>query len=211
MNRDRAAPDRFLSRLTPGQKAVAAFTLAYVGGFTAWFMLRGNFEFIIYVATMAILIVLVGRNLRSAAFPTPMLWALSLWGLAHMAGGGVTAGDGVLYSLPLIPVVGTGEMTILKYDQVVHAYGFGVTAWVLWHLMAHNYPTLRGTWTILVYPALAAMGLGAVNEIIEFIAVLSVPDTNVGGYYNTALDLCFNALGAVTAMCVVATVTRDGA
>ena len=140
-----------------------------------------------------------------------MLWALTLWGLAHMAGGGVTIGDGVLYSLPLIPIVGTGEMTILKYDQLVHAYGFGVTAWVLWHLMAHHYPMLRGTWTILVYPALAAMGLGAVNEIIEFIAVLSVPDTNVGGYYNTALDLCFNALGAVTAMILVATVTRDRA
>ena len=42
------------------------------------------------------------------------------------------------------------------------------------------------------------------DEIIEFIAVLSVPDTNVGGYYNTALDLCFNALGAVIAVALVA-------
>jgi len=195
--------------LTSGEKTVLWFTLAYVGGFTAWFLLRGNYEFIIYVATMALLIGLVGWNLRGAAFPTAMLWALTLWGLAHMAGGGVTVGDGVLYSLPLMPIVGTGEMTILKYDQVVHAYGFGVTAWVLWHLMAHHHPGLRGTWTILVYPALAAMGLGAVNEIIEFVAVLSVPDTNVGGYLNTALDLCFNAFGAVTAMILVATITRD--
>jgi putative membrane protein len=124
-----------------------------------------------------------------------------------MAGGGVTVGDGVLYSLPLVPIIGTGEMTILKYDQLVHAYGFGVTAWVLWHLLSRHYPVLRGSWTVLVYPALAAMGLGAVNEIIEFIAVLSVPDTNVGGYLNTALDLCFNALGAVTAMVIVARVS----
>jgi hypothetical protein len=86
----------------------------------------------------------------------------------------------------------------------VHAYGFGVAAWVLWHLMRRHYPMLDGGWTILVYPALAAMGLGAVNEIIEFIAVLSVPDTNVGGYLNTALDLCFNAAGAVIAMMLVA-------
>jgi hypothetical protein len=48
------------------------------------------------------------------------------------------------------------------------------------------------------------MGLGAVNEIIEFVAVLSVPDTNVGGYLNTALDLIFNALGAIVAMLLVA-------
>jgi hypothetical protein len=52
------------------------------------------------------------------------------------------------------------------------------------------------------------MGLGAVNEIIEFIAVLSVPDTNVGGYYNTALDLVFNGAGAVIAMVIVALAGR---
>ncbi len=194
----------FWSRLAPQEKAVAVFTLGYVGLFTAWFLLRGNFEFIVYVVTMAVLIWLIARSLASAAYPPAMLWALSLWGLAHMAGGGVPVGDGVLYSMPVFPVIATGEMTILKYDQIVHAYGFGVTAWVLWHLLARFHPSLRGSKAILVFPALAAMGLGAVNEIIEFTAVLLVPDTNVGGYINTALDLCFNALGAVLAMVLVA-------
>jgi hypothetical protein len=77
--------------------------------------------------------------------------------------------------------------------------------------MARHYPVLEGTWTIYVYPALAAMGLGAVNEIIEFIAVLSVPDTNVGGYLNTALDLVFNAAGAIIAMVLVALTRRKSA
>ena len=128
-----------------------------------------------------------------------MLAALSLWGLMHMAGGGVPMNGSVLYNLPLIPIIQTPDYMILKYDQFVHAYGFGVTAWVLWHLLRRHFPQTEDTWTILVFPALGAMGLGAVNEIIEFIAVLSVPDTNVGGYINTALDLCFNALGAVLA------------
>ena len=88
-------------------------------------------------------------------------------------------------------------------DQLVHALGFGITAWVLWHVLTRHYPDTRGTWTALAFPALASMGLGATNEIIEFAAVLAVPDTNVGGYYNTALDLCFNALGAVVAMGLV--------
>jgi hypothetical protein len=48
------------------------------------------------------------------------------------------------------------------------------------------------------------MGLGALNEIIEFSAVMLVPNTNVGGYYNTALDLAFNGLGAVTATVICA-------
>jgi putative membrane protein len=48
------------------------------------------------------------------------------------------------------------------------------------------------------------MGLGALNEMIEFSAVLMVPGTNVGGYYNTALDLVSNSIGAVIAIIAVA-------
>lgn len=196
--------------LKPRERTVALFTAAYVVAFTVWFLIRGNYEFVVYVITMLILIVLVGRSLRSAEYPLSMLWALSIWGLLHMAGGGVPVGDSVLYSAQVVPLSPPdGEWTFLKYDQIVHAYGFGVTAWVLWHLMRRHYPVLEGTWTIYAYPALAAMGLGAVNEIIEFIAVLSVPETNVGGYVNTALDLVFNAAGAVAAMVIVA-VTRRG-
>ena len=195
--------------LRRGERAVALFTGAYVAAFTAWFLIRGNYEFVVYVVTMLILIALVGRSLRSAEYPLSMLWALSLWGLLHMAGGGVPVGGSVLYSAQVIPLSPPdGEWTFLKYDQLVHAYGFGVTAWVLWHLMRRHYPVLEGSWTIHVYPALAAMGLGAVNEIIEFIAVLSVPETNVGGYVNTALDLVFNATGAVIAMVIVAATRR---
>jgi putative membrane protein len=193
----------------PHERPVALFTLAYVIAFSAWFILRGNYEFVVYLVTMLLLILLVGRSLRSAEYPPAMLWALSLWGLMHMAGGGVPVGGSVLYNLQVIPLgPPDGEWTFLKYDQLVHAYGFGVAAWVLWHLMARHYPVLEGTWTIYVYPALASMGLGAVNEIIEFIAVLSVPDSNVGGYFNTALDLVFNAGGAVIAMILVALTRR---
>ncbi|TCP41451.1 DUF2238 domain-containing protein [Rhodovulum marinum] len=184
--------------------AVFFFTMAYIAGFAAWFFSNGNYEFVWYVATMLAMITLVARGLRKAEFPTGLLWALSLWGLAHMAGGGVPVGDSVLYSWVIWPLVGSGEMTILKYDQVVHAYGFGVTAWLLWHLMVRHFPGTADSWTALTYPAFGAMGLGALNEIIEFIAVLVFPDTNVGGYYNTALDLVFNAAGAIIAVTMIA-------
>ncbi len=188
---------------TRSEIAVALFTIGYIAGFTAWFFSIGNYEFIIYVITMLALMLLVGASLRRAEYPPAMLWALSVWGLAHMAGGGVPVGDSVLYNLRLIPIVETERLFILKYDQLVHAYGFGVAAWLLHHLLLRHFPGIRGTATALVYPALASMGLGAVNEIIEFSAVLAVPDTNVGGYINTALDLCFNAMGAVVAMAIV--------
>ena len=181
-----------------------AFTTAYVLAFLGYFILISNREFVGYIATMVVLVLLVAWIHRSAQLPMTLLWALSGWGLAHMAGGGIRVGDGVLYNLVLVHLAGSGELTILKYDQVVHFYGFGITAWLLWCLLRHNFPALRGTKTILIFPALASMGLGAMNEIVELTAVLTVPNTNVGGYFNTALDLVANGSGAVVAMIVIA-------
>lgn len=183
---------------------VALFTATYVCGFTAWFLASGNLEFIVYVATMLGLMALVGLSYRRVEFPVPMLWALSLWGLLHMAGGGVPVAGSVLYNLPLFHVAEVQGSIVLKYDQAVHAYGFGVTAWLLHFLLVRHYPDTRGSWTAFALPLFGAMGLGALNEMIEFTAVLAVPDTNVGGYVNTALDLCFNALGAFLAAVIVA-------
>ena len=53
------------------------------------------------------LIALVALTLRVAEYPVPMLWALSLWGLLHMAGGGVPVAGSVLYNLHLVPLVET--------------------------------------------------------------------------------------------------------
>lgn len=200
---------QFFNKLRRSEYPVAIFTGGYVLAFTAWFLISGNHEFVVYVVTMLVLIVLIGRSLRSVEYPISMLWALSAWGLLHMAGGGVPVGDSVLYSLQILPITpAEGDLRLLKYDQIVHAYGFGVTVWVLWYLLRRHFPTLMGTKTSLLYPAFAAMGLGTVNEIVEFIAVLSVPETNVGDYANTALDLVFNALGAVVAMAIIATASK---
>ena len=183
--------------------AVLLFTAAYVAVFVIYFLLIGNHEFIWYVFTLVALSGLIVITKDRAGFPPALLWALSLWGLAHMAGGSVRVGEGVLYNYVLWPLVDQTNITVFKYDQLVHFYGFAVAALVLWHLLYRHFESLRGTATIYVYPALGSMGLGAVNEMIEFTAVLLFPDTNVGGYFNTALDLVFNGLGAITVMVAV--------
>ncbi len=43
---------------------------------------------------------------------------------------------------------------------------------------------------------MAGLGMGALNEVVEFIAAEIVPDSGVGGYENTALDLCADLVGA---------------
>jgi len=50
----------------------------------------------------------------------------------------------------------------------------------------------------------SGMGLGAMNELIEFAATLLVPETNVGGYVNTGWDLVSNFVGATAAAAVIA-------
>jgi hypothetical protein len=54
----------------------------------------------------------------------------------------------------------------------------------------------------MVLVAVAGMGLGAANEVIEFIAT-RITVTNVGGYVNTGWDLVYNALGAMLAALVI--------
>ena len=188
---------------------LAIFTLGYVALAGAYFTLAGNYEFLWYIAVMVLLIGLAGATLKTARLPLWLLWLLSLWGLLHILGGGVFVGDHVLYAQVLIPIVGDGEFTVLKYDQVVHAYGFGVSALMVRHLVSRASPdALSGVW-LSVLAASAAMGLGAVNEIVEFVAVVVAPSTGVGGYYNTALDLVFNGLGAILAVTVASLVGKE--
>ncbi|OHA57684.1 MAG: hypothetical protein A2114_01980 [Candidatus Vogelbacteria bacterium GWA1_51_14] len=175
------------------------FATAYIVGFSAYYLFIKNFEFLWYVAVLVFFFILILATLKRSGFDRPILWGLAIWGFLHMAGGGVRVGDGVLYALELIPIAGSGDAYVLKFDQVVHAFGFAVATLVVFHLLR---PYLGGkvNWKI-VYPiiALGGMGLGVINEIVEFIAVVVFPETGVGGYYNTALDLVFNTIGAVLA------------
>ena len=186
-------------KLKRSEWTVLIFTVAYVVIFGSVFLASGNGEFVWYVFTLVFFLALIAATQRAAQLPAFILWGLAIWGFAHMAGGGVPVGDGVLYSQVLLPLAGNGELVLLKYDQIVHFYGFGVATLVLWHLMRRNFPALDGTKTIYALAILGAMGLGVLNELIEFTAVLAFPDTGVGGYFNTALDLLFNTLGAITA------------
>ncbi len=88
-------------RLTRGEWVIAIFTAAYVAAFLAYFILIADQEFIGYLATMVILVGLVAWSHQLMRFPLTLLWALALWGLAHMAGGSLqVCGHGSLQPRP---------------------------------------------------------------------------------------------------------------
>jgi uncharacterized membrane protein YjdF len=187
---------------TRGVLGVAAFTLLYLAVAIVAAVASGNREFVFYLVVMVLLIALVWSVHRKVGLTTLTLWGLSLWGFLHMAGGLVPIGEeGVLYNWWLIP-------ERLKYDQVIHAFGFGLTTWVCWQAMRRNLADPRPRFGPLFLCVAAGMGFGALNEIVEFVATLTMPETNVGGYVNTGWDLVSNAVGATAAALLIARFDR---
>jgi len=192
---------------------VLACTIGYLIPFGIVCLRGGNREFLLYLGVMLGLIPFVAWLHARIGLHVGTLWGLSLWGLAHLAGGLLRIPDHwphddtpVLYDLWLVP----GR---LRYDQLVHAGGFGLCTWLCWQgLQAASRAagvSVRPSFGLLGLCSFAGMGLGALNELIEFLAVLTIPDTNVGGYDNTGWDLVFNALGAAMAAGLIAATDRD--
>lgn len=189
-------------------RGVVGFTGAYLAAAAVAAVVTGNLEFVFYILILLLLIAFVWVVHRSVGLSRGVLWALSVWGLLHMAGGLVAAPEGwpiagdkrVLYSLWLVP-------GLLKFDHLVHAYGFGVTTWACWQglrsALATRGAVARPGFGLLTLAVAAGLGFGALNEVVEFAAVLLVPDTNVGGYVNTGWDLVANLVGAVTAAALI--------
>ncbi len=167
---------------------------------------QGNTEFLMYALVMVVFITTtLFLHLRIRFSPT-VLWLLATWGLLHMLGGTIpinpqftdtfraaTNSDdqptaAVLYSLRYFP-------NLPRYDQLIHAFGF-FSATLACYEALRALLNARKSVSLAIIAALMGIGLGALNEVIEFFAVLTMPQTNVGGYTNTAWDLVANTIGA---------------
>ena len=185
------------------------FTAAYLIVGLVVALQRANWEFVFYIPIVLGLGVLVLSIRKRAGFSGGLLMALSVWGLLHVFGGVARVPDGwpidgdipSFYSWEIIP-------GYLGYDKPVHAFGFGVATWACWQGLAAATGIKHATVGLVTLAALAGMGLGAANEIVEFIASQTM-NTNVGGYINTGGDLIANLLGATIAAVVIWLRERD--
>lgn len=183
---------------------IIIFNLVYILIFTVYYLKIKDYEFLWYIGIMVFFFVLIITTIHKSKFDLFILWGLSIWGLLHMAGGGLLVNGAVLYKFQIIHLFGSGESFILKFDQVVHAYGFAITTFVAYHILKPYFYKKEANWKV-IYPVLVliSMGLGALNEIAEFLMVVLLPKTGVGGYYNTMLDTVFNTIGAIIAVVVI--------
>ena len=182
--------------LKKGQKPIFLVLLISLIYFAYHYLGRLNYEFIMYLGVIIVFFVLILATNKKVNYSNTVLWGLVLWALLHLSGGAFFPKGTLLYSTILIPI--SESYGIFRYDQFVHIIGFAVATLLAYDLLK---PHLNKSSSIPIgiVVVMAGLGFGAINEIIEFAATVILPQTGVGGYINTSLDLVADLIGAVLA------------
>jgi hypothetical protein len=183
--------------LTAAERVAALVVVAAVVGFGLYGFTHhapSTVAYLFSVIALCIALALIRRE------PLPGWIALGLAGLAagHLAGGLVTVGDDVLYNVH-------PPLRMLQYDHVFHATASGLATIVLWTFLSRELDSVP---VALAVSALGGLGVGAINELIEFLATLAHHGRHVGGYRNTGWDLMSNAVGVLVASALLAITAR---
>lgn len=173
---------------------IISFFLA--GVLTLLTIIFQNYEFLLYAITVVILITILYKTDKYFQYNRLGLWLFNVWLILHVLGG-LASYQGVrFYDLILLNIVGY-PYYILKYDQFVHFYCYVVMSLLMWSVVQKIIKPNASGAVVCLITILAASSLGAVNEIIEFLAFMMLGTEGVGGYINTAIDLVANLLGAI--------------
>ena len=192
--------------LSPAESLAVKITLATTVGFATFGFAAGAPSTAAYVLSVAVVGVLV-KHFRRDPIPGPLALALAFAAAVHLAGGLIRVGNDVLYNASVGTYVGALHTHILQYDHFAHAFATFVGTLTLWTLLVPSgaFPSsLSSRRGLIVLCVLAGLGVGALNETIEFLATIAHSGAHVGGYTNTGWDLVSNALGASAAAAVVA-------
>jgi len=162
------------------QHFIALVNILAIISFGYVFYIRANYEFLLYIAVIIILFIIFLLSNKKVQLSNGVLWGLTAAMLLHMLGGAVLVGDGVLYGVTLLPLSETYQ--IFKYDQFVHLFGFTVATVAIFELLQLHLKKPIKSWLALsIVIIMAGLGIGAVNEIIEFFASLVTLKSGVGG------------------------------
>lgn len=177
------------------------FLYLYVFCFIMVAYLQRNNEFLYYSLLYLCLLLVVYFVQRAYRFrlqlPGILLLGFAVFGVAHVLGALVRI-DGIrLYD------IGFGY---LHYDNLVHSLGsFLITVASFNLLFPYLHERIRGVRLYLfLLLLLISLGIGSLNEIIEFSAFRLFGAEGVGGYVNNAFDLVFNLLGALVGCAAIA-------
>ena len=175
---------------------ILIFTIAYAIFFTLLAYFTKNYEFVYYAIVISTLLTIIVLHYKQLHLKAAILWGLSILGLMHLAGGTINIYGIRLYDFWFID-------GLLKYDNIIHAASLFVATLVAYNIISphldlkiKHHPAPFSLFLILI-----ALGIGALNEILEFGAVVFLDAQEaVGDYFNNASDLVFNLIGSVIAV-----------
>jgi uncharacterized membrane protein YjdF len=148
--------------------------------------------------------------LRRTVLPGLLAAGLAVAAVATLAGGLVNVGRNVLYNASIGPYNAALGTHVLQYDHLAHAYVSFVAAFACWVVLTAPHAGAERPRDLVLLALGAALGLGALNEMVEFIATLAHHGAHAGGYWNTGWDLVCNFIGAGAGGLVIAR-SRAGA
>lgn len=144
-----------------------------------------------YLLVFAVLAAAVAMVAADGRLSRHVVWALAVLGAVHVVCGLAVAPGETDVSLYEHWVIDGA----LKLDQLVHACGTAAVtvaiAEILGRAMLPTAARLR--W---VMAGLAAIGIGALNEVFEFVMAQRIDSLRIGDGANTGWDLVFNLAGA---------------
>jgi uncharacterized membrane protein YjdF len=196
--------------LSPPERVAIAIIAAAIVGFGVYGYATGAESTTGYLVSVAVVATLVFR-VRRAPLPGLLVVALAVDAAAHLAGGLVAVGNVVLYNASIGPRVSSLHTHILQYDHFVHAFGAFLATLTLWVLLAPETSTDTDRRNLMALCMIAGLGIGAINEIIEFLATIAHSAAHIGGYDNTGWDLVSNTVGAAVAVPFMRRIPRGAA
>ncbi|MBT3940429.1 DUF2238 domain-containing protein [Candidatus Woesearchaeota archaeon] len=164
---------------------------------TEFFSLKsGNLEFAYYIPLLVIFTIGLLVYNKELHLTNHILLAFAIIIVLHVFGGLIHLSGTRLYDM---------TFGILRYDNIIHAFASFISALVAYNVLRpHLDKSVKKRYVYFgLILLLLTFGLGAVNEILEFIAVVYFnAGAGVGGYVNTLKDLIFNAIGALIGVIV---------
>jgi len=188
-------------RLAPYERAALSVVGVAIVGFAVHGVIDevpGTLEYVLTVSGLVMLLF----TLRTKALPAPIAFAAAASAVVHLAGGLVQVGDDVLYNTSPGPA-------LLRYYHFGHGLGIFVGALLVWEVLVRDAFAATGRGSLVAVTMLAALGLGAVNEAVEFVATLTHGTSHVGDYTNTGWDLVTNTVAGLLAGAVIHRRRRD--
>ncbi|NUM25645.1 MAG: hypothetical protein HUU49_03425 [Candidatus Buchananbacteria bacterium] len=178
---------------------IFVFTVVYLAAFTINAIFHQNYEFLYYTVLLVALIYIITTIHHRLHLGFFIIINLSVLGFLHLLGGNLYFGHLRLYDFYIIAGV-------IRYDNIIHTYATFIATLGLYSLIEPfiDVSLKKRYYAFALVLILMAIGLGTINELVELFAVLLFDvSEKVGGYFNNALDLLFNTLGATAATVVI--------